>query len=868
MSWVTLPLATMSWGNLIECIRDLWEIMSKSRIFLGSFGCLALCCALGGAVSRPALAEAKPEATAKYALTIKHAGTGTGTVTSSPTGISCGGTCAASYTKGTSVKLTASPKSGSKFAYWSGSCSGTATSCSVSVSAAKTVTATFSAVYALTIKDAGTGAGTVTSSPSGISCGGTCSASYTKGTSIKLTEAPKSGSKFAGWSGSCSGTATSCTVSISAAKSVTATFTSTAASTYALTITDAGTGAGTVTSGPTGISCGSMCSASFSKGASVKLTAAPASGSKFASWSGACSGTATTCTVALSAAKAVTATFTVIPTTTAAITVVSVGTGTGTVTSSPAGINCPGICSASFSKGAQVVLTAAADSGDTFEGWAGQCTGKGTCSLTPQSNATLSPTFESGTADIKVINHIVFFAQENRSLDNWLGALRQYWAANGIPDQSFDGLPQFNPKTGEAPLYAAPPTNPGCNPNDPMPDDCVLDTAVSVASFHMKTVCDENTSPSWNEAHVDWNYGDQVGKYAAKNNGFVHTAAGDARKNPGTPFHDVNGLRAMGYWDGDDLNYDYFMATSFATSDRFFQPAMSRTNINREYLHAATSGGYAYPNGTVPADTPQLKSETIFQKLSAAGITWKVYVNPEGTGCTTPYKASCLIQSAYLENFGWASTILKSYPNNIAPISEYYSDLTNGTLPQVAEIMPPSDAGLDDHGSDSDAAPENVQEGERYVSTIINAFMDSSAWQDSAFFFTFDESGGLYDHVSPQPMPSPDGIKPLDLGTSGSVCSTGTTQGPTCDFTWTGYRIPLTVISPYAKKNYVSHTVADSTAILKFIETRFGLTPLNKRDAAQIDMTEFFDFNNPAWVAPPSPPTQNTSNPCYLNTVP
>ena len=92
--------------------------------------------------------------------------------------------------------------------------------------------------------------------------------------------------------------------------------------------------------------------------------------------------------------------------------------------------------------------------------------------------------------------------------------------------------------------------------------------------------------------------------------------------------------------------------------------------------------------------------------------------------------------------------------------------------------------------------------------------------------------------------------------------------GPICNFVYTGYRIPLTVISPFAKKNYVSHTVADSTAILKFIETRFNLPALTKRDAAQMDMTEFFDFNNPPWVLPPTPPAQNLSNPCYLNSVP
>jgi phospholipase C len=183
----------------------------------------------------------------------------------------------------------------------------------------------------------------------------------------------------------------------------------------------------------------------------------------------------------------------------------------------------------------------------------------------------------------------------------------------------------------------------------------------------------------------------------------------------------------------------------------------------------------------------------------------------------------------------------------------------------VSEIEPASDAALDQHGSDSDANPENVQAGARYTSTLVNALMQSSAWKDSAFIFTFDESGGLYDHVPPQPTVSPDGIKPIDLP-AGYIC-TGAT-GPICDFTYTGYRIPLTVISPFAKKNYVSHTVMDSTAILKFIEERFNLSALTKRDAAQPDMSEFFDFNNPQWTLPPVPPTQRVSNPCYLDHLP
>jgi phospholipase C len=161
--------------------------------------------------------------------------------------------------------------------------------------------------------------------------------------------------------------------------------------------------------------------------------------------------------------------------------------------------------------------------------------------------------------------------------------------------------------------------------------------------------------------------------------------------------------------------------------------------------------------------------------------------------------------------------------------------------------------------------PNDSQKGANYVSSLINGLMASSSWKDSAFILTFDEFGGLYDHVPPQPTVSPDGIKPVDL-LPGDVCTQ--TTGPLCDFVYTGYRVPLLVVSPYTKKNYVSHTPADTTAILKFIETRFDLQPLTQRDAAQMDMTEFFDFTNPVWLTPPSPPSQNTNGACYLDHLP
>jgi len=220
---------------------------------------------------------------------------------------------------------------------------------------------------------------------------------------------------------------------------------------------------------------------------------------------------------------------------------------------------------------------------------------------------------------------------------------------------------------------------------------------------------------------------------------------------------------------------------------------------------------------------------------------------------------------SYIQFFVWGQTIPKNWPYKIAPISQYFTDLKNGTLPQVVFLEPASNAGLDEHPSDSDKFPINVQLGARYVSTLINALMTSSSWSSSAFILTFDESGGLYDHVAPPATVSPDGIKPKDL-LPGDFCTTAT--GPTCDFVYTGYRIPLIVVSPFAKKNYVSHTPADLTAILKLIELRFGVPSLTARDAHQMDMTEFFDFNNPPWLTPPTPPAQSTGGLCYLNALP
>ncbi len=331
----------------------------------------------------------------QYALSITKSGSGTGVVASRPAGISCGTACMASFGAGALIVLNATPDAGSIFAGWSGACSGTA-ACEVTMSGARSATATFTvSQFALSVSTAGTGSGTVISTPAGISCGTTCSASFATGTSVTLTPAAASGSTFAGWSGACTGTGT-CTVAMTSAQSVSATFTLLP---FALSVSTAGTGTGTVTSTPAGISCGTTCSASFNAGTSVTLTATPASGSIFAGWSGACTGTAA-CTVAMSAAQSVTATF-ALPSQFALS--VNVANAPGIVSSSPPGIMCPPTCTASFAAGASVALTANSVDGSTLAGWSGACTGTGVCNVTMSSAQSVTATFLPLQFELSVI---------------------------------------------------------------------------------------------------------------------------------------------------------------------------------------------------------------------------------------------------------------------------------------------------------------------------------------------------------------------------------------------------------------------------------------------------------------------------------
>jgi phospholipase C len=351
-----------------------------------------------------------------------------------------------------------------------------------------------------------------------------------------------------------------------------------------------------------------------------------------------------------------------------------------------------------------------------------------------------------------------------------------------------------------------------------------------IAAFHLLTMCTENISPFWNESHINYNK-NQPTSNTPTLDGFVKAAANFAASQN---LHDTAGKRAMGYYDNGDLPYYYFMASQFAMSDKWFAPISSNTNANRHYTYAATSSGHVYPWTGAP-DT----HKTIFDLLQAAGVTWKIYA------------AQPLLSTFY--EFAIASTAA----DHIVPINQYFTDLAANQLPEVVMI---ETAALNEHPDN------NIQQGAAYASTVINALINSSAWKDSVFFLSYDEGGALYDHVAPQETVAPDAIPPSDLQPS-DICASGCT-GSAAGFTRTGFRVPFIAVSPFSIPHYVSHTPADHTAVLKFIEKRYNLPNLSARDAAQPDISEMFNFADSPNLNPPTPPNQPTSGPCYFDKLP
>ncbi|HXA85347.1 MAG TPA: alkaline phosphatase family protein [Candidatus Dormibacteraeota bacterium] len=460
------------------------------------------------------------------------------------------------------------------------------------------------------------------------------------------------------------------------------------------------------------------------------------------------------------------------------------------------------------------------------------CQGLGASSApTPTPTPMPSPT---PAGSLQSVNHIIFMMQENRSFDAYFGKINDYRASLGLGRDADDLETDF--------------TNPTDSPD-----------TQQIRTFHLATSCIFNTTAAWLESHGDANRFNLAENAPLLLDGFVHTAAGLAIFD-GDP--DTKGVRSMGFYTQADLPSPYWFATQFATSDRWYTPAPVQTEDARLYAMAATSQGLVHP----PQDTnTQLTAKTIFQLLDAANISWKIYSvdrQPDGNLIST------------LRNFQpYGATKL----DHIVPISQFLTDVQNGTLPQFSYIEPGFASGRDEHPGKSD----NLQVGARFMNSLFTALINSVSWKDSIFIETFDEGGGLFDHVSPMidgrpiqelaangtgqavgagkyptdaaimHVPSPDGIKPRDLQPN----------DPPDDFVRTGFRVPLIIVSPFTKPHYVSHTPMDYTAVLKFVEKRFNLPTLTARDAAQADMEEFFDFSSPN-LNPGTPASQPLSLPC------
>jgi uncharacterized protein (DUF2141 family) len=305
----------------------------------------------------------------QHLLLVFTVGTGSGRVTSSPSGIDCGGDCSEPYDEDTVVTLTATPAADSQFAGWSGGSD--CTDGTLTMRSPVSCTAQFDllpGLHRLSVSKTGTGSGTVTSLPGGIDCGSDCESSFADGTYVVLTPAPDSGSSFEGWSGDadCYDRAVTMTRELTCI----AEFSGPPPAQYPLSVTKTGLGSGTVISIPFGILCGHDCLEYYSVGTVVSLTALPAADSQFAGWSG-----PTDCadgTVQVGSAMNCAAQFDLLQVPNRySLAVMMTGTGSGLVTSTPGGIDCGADCDEMYPEGTFVVLTPAPDSGSSFKGWSG-----------------------------------------------------------------------------------------------------------------------------------------------------------------------------------------------------------------------------------------------------------------------------------------------------------------------------------------------------------------------------------------------------------------------------------------------------------------------------------------------------------------
>ena len=314
--------------------------------------------------------------------------------------------------------------------------------------------------------------------------------------------------------------------------------------------------------------------------------------------------------------------------------------------------------------------------------------------------------------------------------------------------------------------------------------------------------CQESGHPTqaWNASHLSWNNG--------QNNGFVQAST----------------AVAMWYWDKHSLPTTYSLAQHYPIGQRYFCSVLAQTYPNRRFFFCGTASGLTATNNY--AFTTKAANGTIFNQLLEHNISWRNYVQqyPE---------SSALIVPEFSLSPGCAA--------RIRPMSSFFSDAASGSLPAFSFLDPNYDV-------TSEENPQDIQVGERFVAQVVSALTRSRLWHNTALFITYDEHGGYYDHVPPPAAIAPDSIAPI---TNPAALSNPNVPLAPGGFNRYGFRVPLFVISPWARSNYVSNVVQDHTSILAFIERKWNLPALTYRDANAHPMTDYFDFQRPAFADPP-----------------
>jgi phospholipase C len=313
-----------------------------------------------------------------------------------------------------------------------------------------------------------------------------------------------------------------------------------------------------------------------------------------------------------------------------------------------------------------------------------------------------------------------------------------------------------------------------------------------IYSAHAETPCQEHGVPSqaWNASHTSYD--------AGRNDGFVL----------------ASGPVAMRFYDDSDLPFTYSLARHFPIGERYFCSCLAQTYPNLRYLMTGTSSGVIRTDGST-FSTPAANG-TIFDRFDHFGVSWKTYFDSLPAPLVIPGVAPAARQ-----------------PNFVQGVQHFIDDAAAARLPQFSFVNP-------EYGTVSQENPQDVQFGERFVSKVARAVMDSPQWRHTALFITYDEHGGYYDHVPPPRAIKPDAIPPL--------LNPGDVPGA---FDRYGFRVPLIVVSPWARRNYVSRVVQDHTSITRFIETKWNFGAMTFRDANAANMTDYFNFRRADFLHPP-----------------